>query len=85
MYSFLPEGVIWGTPTNVMTLQALPVTISLPKLLPDATYVLVGGFGGLGIRLIRWLASRGARTIVTISRSGAKSAAAKTYIEEMHG
>lgn len=68
-----------------MLLQALPANISLPKLLPDATYVLVGGFGGLGIRLIRWLASRGARTIVTMSRSGAKSAAAKTCIEEMHG
>ena len=46
---------------------------------------MVGGFGGLGVRLIRWLGSRGAKTIVTMSRSGAKSAAAKTCIEEMHG
>jgi emericellamide synthase (highly reducing iterative type I polyketide synthase) len=64
--------------------QALPATPNIPKLLPDATYLLVGGFGGLGVRLIRWLASRGAKTIVTMSRSGAKSAAAKTCIEEMH-
>ena len=34
--------------------------------------------------LIRWLASRGARTIVTLSRSGAKTSVAKGYIAEMH-
>lgn len=45
---------------------------------------MVGGFGGLGIRLIRWLGMRGARTIVTLSRSGAQSATAKTCIDEMH-
>ncbi|KAG8676086.1 Highly reducing polyketide synthase 40 [Fusarium poae] len=66
------------------TVLALPATPNIPKLLPDATYLLVGGFGGLGVRLIRWLASRGAKTIVTMSRSGAKSPAAKTCIEEMH-
>ena len=52
--------------------------------MPDATYVLVGGFGGLGVRLIRWLGARGARTIVTLSRSGAKSPAAKACIADMH-
>jgi NAD(P)-dependent dehydrogenase (short-subunit alcohol dehydrogenase family) len=45
---------------------------------------LAGGFGGLGIRLIRWLGARGARTIVTLSRSGDKSPAAKACIKEMH-
>ncbi len=34
--------------------------------------------------LIRWLASRGARTIVTLSRSGAKTSVAKACIAEMH-
>jgi NAD(P)-dependent dehydrogenase (short-subunit alcohol dehydrogenase family) len=69
--------------TNLMALQALPETPAPPVLLPDATYILVGGFGGLGIRMIRWLGMRGARTIVTLSRSGSKSAAAKTCIDEM--
>ncbi|KAF2633120.1 putative polyketide synthase [Macroventuria anomochaeta] len=64
--------------------QALPESPVLPKLLPEATYVLAGGFGGLGIRLIRWLGTRGARTIVTLSRSGDKSPAAKACIKEMH-
>ncbi|KAF2257594.1 putative polyketide synthase [Lojkania enalia] len=64
--------------------QALPEAPTLPKLLPEATYILVGGFGGLGIRLIRWLGARGARTIVTLSRSGDRSPAAKACIAEMH-
>lgn len=64
--------------------QALPRPSALPKLQPEATYILVGGFGGLGIRLIRWLGARGARTIVTLSRSGDKSPAAKACIAEMH-
>ena len=34
--------------------------------------------------LIRWLAWRGARTIVTLSRSGAKTSTAKACIAEMH-
>lgn len=44
---------------------------------------MVGGFGGLGIRLIRWLGARGARTIVTLSRSGDRSPVAKACIAEM--
>ncbi|KAJ5589599.1 polyketide synthase [Penicillium hordei] len=63
---------------------ALPETPVLPELLPSATYILAGGFGGLGVYLIRWLASRGARTIVNLSRSGAKTSAAKACIAEMH-
>src|SRR6185437_686589 len=35
----------------------------------DATYLVVGGLGALGIRLGRWLAERGARHIVLTSRS----------------
>lgn len=65
-------------------LQAVPEGPVLPKLLPKATYILAGGFGGLGIRLIRWLAVRGARTIVTLSRSGEGSLVAKACIAEMY-
>lgn len=59
------------------------MTSYAPKLAPEATYVLVGGFGGLGIRLIRWLGARGAKTIVTLSRSGDRSSVAKACVAEM--
>ncbi|KAH9869266.1 hypothetical protein IAQ61_006471 [Plenodomus lingam] len=41
------------------------------KILPeDATYVLIGGTGGLGRSIARWLARNGAKHIVLLSRSG---------------
>ncbi|KAK4107386.1 putative polyketide synthase [Canariomyces notabilis] len=35
---------------------------------PEATYVIAGGLGGLGRAAARWLASRGARFLILISR-----------------
>ncbi|KKY32350.1 putative polyketide synthase [Diaporthe ampelina] len=42
-------------------------------LQPDATYVLVGGLGGLGKAVAGLMAERGARHLLFISRSGAKT------------
>lgn len=42
-------------------------------LKPDATYVLVGGLGGLGKAVAGLLADRGARHLIFVSRSGAKT------------
>jgi len=36
----------------------------------DATYVVTGGTGALGLRVAHWLADRGARRIVLVSRGG---------------
>ncbi|KAF3392430.1 Compactin diketide synthase mokB [Penicillium rolfsii] len=36
----------------------------------EATYVLAGGLGGLGRSLARWMAARGAKSLVFLSRSG---------------
>jgi zearalenone synthase (highly reducing iterative type I polyketide synthase) len=52
------------------------------RLDPNATYLLVGGFGGLGRSLIRMFAASGAHHLAVFSRSGAASAAAKACIEE---
>jgi microcystin synthetase protein McyG len=35
---------------------------------PDATYLITGGFGGLGQRVALWMAARGARHIALLSR-----------------
>ncbi|KAI0969040.1 hypothetical protein F4678DRAFT_440715, partial [Xylaria arbuscula] len=40
------------------------------RLLPDATYLLVGCLGGLGRSLTRWMMERGAKHFTFISRSG---------------
>ncbi|MBF6195896.1 type I polyketide synthase [Nocardia sp. CDC186] len=36
--------------------------------LPDGTYLVTGGFGGLGAEAARWLARRGARHLVLVGR-----------------
>ncbi|MBZ5569141.1 MAG: type I polyketide synthase [Acidobacteriia bacterium] len=39
-------------------------------LLPDATYLITGGLGSLGLRLAGWLMLQGARHLVLTSRTG---------------
>ncbi|KAE8554287.1 hypothetical protein TMatcc_006203 [Talaromyces marneffei ATCC 18224] len=53
------------------------------RLNPDATYVLIGGFGGLGRSLLRMFAASGARHLAVFSRSGVASAAAKACVAEL--
>ncbi len=36
----------------------------------DATYLITGGLGGLGLVVARWLAAQGARTLVLVGRRG---------------
>ena len=52
------------------------------SLREDATYLVTGGLGGLGLKVVRWLADRGARHLVLVGRSGA-SPQAQTQLEEL--
>ncbi|KAL8701333.1 MAG: hypothetical protein Q9224_000549, partial [Gallowayella concinna] len=44
-------------------------------------YLLVGGLGGLGRTLAQWMVRKGAKNLAFFSRSGAKTADAKTTID----
>ena len=44
-------------------------------LRPDATYVITGGLGGLGLEVAGWMAERGARDLILLGRSGPGDAA----------
>ncbi|KAI0383327.1 putative polyketide synthase [Hypomontagnella monticulosa] len=59
-------------------------TNRLCSLRPDATYVISGGLGGLGRELARWLATRGARYLILLSRSGPCTAAAQELVAELN-
>ncbi|KAI0451923.1 hypothetical protein F5B21DRAFT_485082 [Xylaria acuta] len=48
-----------------------------------ASYLIAGGFGGIGRAIIRWMASRGARNFIVLSRSGASTQAAMDVISEL--
>ncbi len=40
------------------------------RLRQDATYLITGGLGGLGLKVAQWMADRGARHLVLVGRSG---------------
>lgn len=48
---------------------------------PEASYLVTGGLGGFGLATARWLASRGARQLVLISRSGPVSDEARAALD----
>ncbi|KAJ9487091.1 hypothetical protein VN97_g6239 [Penicillium thymicola] len=63
--------VIAPNPSNVV--PVVPRPLSPCHFDPCASYVLAGGYGGLGRSLARWMASRGATSLIILSRSSASS------------
>ncbi|KAL4734357.1 hypothetical protein BDV11DRAFT_174852 [Aspergillus similis] len=53
------------------------------KLRSDASYLLVGGAGGIGRSMAHWLAAHGARNIIVLSRSAGTSPAAAELVDEL--
>ena len=53
------------------------------KLSPDASYLIVGGNGGLGQSVAHWMVSRGAKNLVLVSRSAGKSEKIAALAEEL--
>ena len=49
---------------------------------PDATYLITGGFGGLGLTLAKWIIEHGGQNVVLMGRSGAASEEAKKALED---
>ncbi|UJB29724.1 SDR family NAD(P)-dependent oxidoreductase [Chromobacterium sp. Beijing] len=58
---------------------------ALPALDGDAVYVVTGGTGALGLATARWLAGRGARHLLLISRGGEAGAAAQAACARLRG
>ncbi|KAI4250707.1 MAG: hypothetical protein LQ352_005293 [Teloschistes flavicans] len=54
-------------------------------LVPDAAYMIVGGFGGLGRSISNMLVDHGARKLAFLSRSGSSSTEAKNLIQQLQG
>ncbi|MEP7311425.1 MAG: type I polyketide synthase [Pseudomonadota bacterium] len=53
-----------------------------PRVRADATYLVTGGLGGLGLACARWLAERGATQLVLIGRSKPTDSA-RALLEEL--
>ncbi|ETS75720.1 hypothetical protein PFICI_12664 [Pestalotiopsis fici W106-1] len=52
---------------------------------PVASYIVAGGFGGIGRAILTWMVGRGAKNLIVPSRSGASTQAALAIIGELAG
>jgi NAD(P)-dependent dehydrogenase (short-subunit alcohol dehydrogenase family) len=50
----------------------------------DATYLLIGGTGGLGRSMATWMVRNGAKHIVLLSRSGALKGKSREQIDSLN-
>lgn len=66
---------------NVDIVKAPPPRITIR---PDATYLITGGLGGLGIGLAQWMVDHGARHLALVGRSE-PNAHAHRMIEQLQG
>ena len=55
----------------------------LVRLREDATYLITGGFGGMGLRVAEWMVGRGARNLVLAGRSGIASEEARACLRRL--
>lgn len=78
-----PLSGIQSATANNTTLQATPSKKASQLLHPDATYILIGGTGGLGRSMARWMVGKGARHIVLVSRSGSVTGKVKELVDEL--
>lgn len=69
------------------SVSVVPSTAQSLYFRADSSYVIAGGLGGIGKSTVKWMADRGARYLIILSRSGAKEASAIDLIEELgeHG
>jgi NAD(P)-dependent dehydrogenase (short-subunit alcohol dehydrogenase family) len=68
---------------KLTTPQATPSSRQNKLLRSNATYILIGGTGGLGRSMARWMVSKGAKNIVLVSRSGSATGKVKDLIDEL--
>jgi len=63
--------------------QACATALPQLRLSADASYLVTGGLGGFGLRTAQWLAEKGARNLILISRSGPADEQARACIAEL--
>ncbi|KAJ5413478.1 hypothetical protein N7465_005783 [Penicillium sp. CMV-2018d] len=55
----------------------------VPLFTPEETFLVIGGGGGIGRSIIRWMTRRGARNIIIMSRRGLQSRPARDLQSEL--
>lgn len=78
---YLGKVVLEAHPDDVVSV--VPSRKPATRFDPDASFVIVGGLGGLGQAIARWAVARGAKNLILLSRSGAVKPSAKAFLEEL--
>jgi NADPH:quinone reductase-like Zn-dependent oxidoreductase len=71
-----------------VVIQAAPAAEAAERglaLRGDASYLVTGGLGGLGLKLARWLVDRGARCLILVGRSAPSEEACRQIAELQQG
>ncbi|KAH8166023.1 hypothetical protein CIB48_g2204 [Xylaria polymorpha] len=71
-------------PEDASTIAASPARQGF-SLRADASYLLVGGLGGLGRSIAMWMVENGAKYFIFLSRSGGKKPHEETLIQALEG
>lgn len=90
-YDFaIMDGVVqiprmqWFDFKDPMVGNSIPASPTTPIFRQDVSYLLVGGFGGLGRSVATWMVEHGARSLVFLSRSAA-SPDNEQFVKELEG
>ncbi|KAL2867348.1 type I polyketide synthase [Aspergillus lucknowensis] len=76
-------GKIILTVEENQQVKAVPSMPAQARLAEDASYIVVGGFGGLGRAIVSWLSEHGAKNIISVSRSGANDTESRAFVEHI--
>ncbi|CZR50438.1 related to polyketide synthase [Phialocephala subalpina] len=77
------DGKLVVSPQSGDQVKATPWSKGNKLLRPDASYILIGGTGGLGRSMARWMVSQGAQHLVLVSRTGTITPKVKQLIDEV--
>ncbi|KAF5676898.1 polyketide synthase [Fusarium heterosporum] len=76
-------GKVILTVEQEVKVQVVPSKPPAVQLNPEATYIVVGGLGGLGKRLVDWIAEKGARHIVIFSRTAQPDTDTQNFLDKL--
>ncbi|KAE8135205.1 hypothetical protein BDV38DRAFT_294724 [Aspergillus pseudotamarii] len=87
-FRYMQQGIHIGKvviklPDTETSLPWTPETPT-PSFRHDRAYLLVGGMGGLGQAIARWMTTHGAKHIIFLSRSAGTSEEDRSFIQELN-
>ncbi|XP_033122544.1 phthiocerol synthesis polyketide synthase type I PpsC-like isoform X2 [Anneissia japonica] len=72
--------IVFSIPDNF---QQAKINRSSVLFEQNATYVITGAFGGIGLAMSRWITTKGARHVVMVSRRGCQNSAGRRAMKFM--